>query len=98
MGSTYNPMNVATYRRKLDSTQRKAVLEVASAYRTTSLQALQVITGTIPIHIQVKERAKLHTRQDLRGAKKIKRQQEWSNTTEKAQCTKTIVGDVVRWY
>lgn len=56
MGSTYNPMNVATYRRKLDSTQRKAVLEVASAYRTTSLQALQVITGTIPIHIQVKER------------------------------------------
>lgn len=89
-------VNIGTYRKRLEKTQRKVALRVASAYRTTSLKAIQVITGTVPIHLQVSERGRIHRSDNGREAKSIQRevslrewQQEWHNTTDVAQWTKS---------
>lgn len=42
-------LGMQEYRGMLTSSQRKSVLRVASAYRTVSAAAIQVICGTIPI-------------------------------------------------
>nr|XP_034195162.1 uncharacterized protein LOC117611332 [Osmia lignaria] len=46
----------------LSSTQRTALLRVAQAYRTTSWDALCVITGQIPIDLLLKERARIYAK------------------------------------
>lgn len=48
------------YRNLLLSTQRKMHLRVASAYRTGSSEYLQVITGIVPIDLQLQERKKMY--------------------------------------
>ncbi|KAG8230191.1 hypothetical protein J437_LFUL006123 [Ladona fulva] len=46
--------------KKLLSLQRNMLLLVSKAYRTVSGDALQVITGTLPIDLKVKERIQLY--------------------------------------
>lgn len=47
--------------------KRKVVLRVASACKTTSLKAIQVITATTLIYLEVFERAGLYRRETSRG-------------------------------
>ncbi|XP_072403367.1 uncharacterized protein [Diabrotica undecimpunctata] len=60
----YEALRMAKYKELLAKAQRKPLLKVASAYRTTSTIALQVITGTLPIHLLAKERDTLYNREN----------------------------------
>lgn len=76
--------------------QRMALLQVTKAYRTTSTEALQVITGVIPIDLLVETRARLHNKKkgldEVRGERTIvgeaieKWQERW-RTTSKGRTT-----------
>lgn len=94
------------YRQILEKTQRKILLRAAQAYRTVSGLALQVITGTIPVDLLVRERAHTyhHRQEQMREVKERARnntmrtwQERWANQTQKAQWTKRIIPDVTDW-
>ncbi|KAJ8967337.1 hypothetical protein NQ317_007982 [Molorchus minor] len=47
----HSSLRIKAYKALMDKTQRKALLGVAGAYRTTSTEALQVITGIPPLDL-----------------------------------------------
>lgn len=57
-------MGTSSKRRNLPETDVKDAEKdstgVASAYRTTSLKAIQVVTDTVPIHLRIVERERLY--------------------------------------
>ncbi|XP_072395087.1 uncharacterized protein [Diabrotica undecimpunctata] len=57
-------LNYKKYKDMITRAQRKPLLKVTSAYRTTSTMALQVIAGTLPIHLLAKERQTLYNSRD----------------------------------
>ncbi|KAJ8972930.1 hypothetical protein NQ317_001813 [Molorchus minor] len=82
------------------------LLRVASAYKTVSAVALQIITGTIPIDLLVKERAyaHYHRQEETREVKERARdnsliawQQRWESETLKAQWTKRLIPNITQW-
>lgn len=97
--------SVAKYKTILEGAQRKALLRVASAYRTVSSEALQVITGTPPIDLNLQLRRELH-KEKKKGRIISKTEQldtltkkwlaRWTETT-KASWTKKIIKDIHAW-
>ena len=55
-------LNVAKYRRRIASVQRRCALRVVCAYRTVSEAAVLVIAGVIPIDLMAKERKAIYER------------------------------------
>lgn len=95
------------YREMLSRTQRRALVRIASAYRTVSAEALQVITGVIPIDLQVEERRatfdqrydeRRMTRQAARENSIAAWQRRWDLNVEKGQWTKRLIPTVDVWY
>ncbi|KAK9759258.1 hypothetical protein QE152_g129 [Popillia japonica] len=78
------------------------LLRVASAFRTVSASAVQVVTAMIPIEPMVEERIRLHQRNE-RSQKRRTRdhvqlwQRKWRNTQEVAQWTKSLIQRIERW-
>ncbi|XP_034195307.2 uncharacterized protein LOC117611466 [Osmia lignaria lignaria] len=64
-------LELGVNRKLLISTQRTALLRVAQAYRTTSADALCVITGQIPIDLLVRERERVYYRSKELGPARI---------------------------
>ncbi|KAJ8967271.1 hypothetical protein NQ317_000181 [Molorchus minor] len=102
----YREMTIKKYREMMIKTQRKMLLRVASAYRTVSTKAVQVITGIPPIELLVEERKYIHDRPDgqTKQAKVVARQitldkwqTKWDETQNVAQWTKMLIPDVRRW-
>lgn len=91
------------YRKILESTQRKTAIRIASAYRTVSTKAIQVIAGTIPIHLLVAERTydkaanKREQKARARQNTMTRWQEEWTNETTTAQWTKKLIPEVTPW-
>ncbi|KAJ8965134.1 hypothetical protein NQ314_004359 [Rhamnusium bicolor] len=94
------------YRTMLEGVQRRMLLRVGSAYRTTSTVALQVITGVIPIDLMVEERRYLHEMgngQELAIRKAARErtlnlwQRRWELNEEKGQWTKRLIPDLRPW-
>lgn len=90
----------------VESIQRKSLLRVTSAYRTTSIKALQVIAGVLPIDIQVEEAMELYqaSRQadqrdtsTIRARSVTKWQARWTETAEVAQWTKQLINNIEPW-
>lgn len=52
-------MNLERCKMIVGRIQQTALLRVASAYRTVSAEALNVITGTPPMHLLILERKRL---------------------------------------
>ncbi|KAJ8928863.1 hypothetical protein NQ314_018510 [Rhamnusium bicolor] len=50
-------LSVGRYCENLQKVQQKMVVRVASAYRTVSTKAAQVVAGVIPIEILIEERS-----------------------------------------
>lgn len=85
--------------------QRNMLLRVASAYRTVSAVALQVVTGTVPVDLMARERTALCD--DTEGRKPWRTearersfrmwQERWNNEVDKAQWTKRLIKDIKRW-
>ncbi|XP_044754970.1 uncharacterized protein LOC123313925 [Coccinella septempunctata] len=90
---------------KLISLQRKAMLRVASAYRTTSAKAVQLIAGFPPIDLMVAERCflfkiggRLAGNRRMAYARTLKKWQErWEMTEGKAEWTKRLIRRVDEW-
>lgn len=96
-------MQMAKHRAKVVSTQRKALLRIACAYRTTSAEALQVITGVIPIDLLIIERRQIHRAGEGQNHEtKVRAREEtieawqsrWHENTGKAQWTKRLITDL----
>lgn len=99
-------MAVQRYRGMLERVQRQALLRVASAYRTVSVRALQVITGSVPITLLAQERNRLFGREggclpEHRREERIRTLEEWQalweENTEVAQWTKSLIPDLRAW-
>ncbi|KAJ8928007.1 hypothetical protein NQ314_019473 [Rhamnusium bicolor] len=56
----YQAINVLKYKKMLLGIQRKALLRIASGYRTISTSAIQVVTGTPPLSLLIEERYRLY--------------------------------------
>ena len=67
------------YRKMLGSVQRKLALGIGSAYRTVSLEAAQVLSGLIPIDLQVRERMKAQENTEENGQLRENTMDEWQN-------------------
>lgn len=93
------------YRGQLLSVQRRGLLRVISAYRTTSDEAAQVISGYPPIDLMVAEVCylfKVGTR--LEGNRRMARrrtydkwQDRWAGSQVNAGWTKILIPDIRDW-
>ena len=87
----------------LNKAQRNILLRVASAFRTTSGVALQVITGIVPIDLMITERNYIYENSEEDQSIKKRRARErtliewqtrWENKTAKAQWIKRLISDI----
>lgn len=101
-----NVLQMQKYRDMVNACQRKYLLRIASAYRTTSAKAIQVVTGQIPLDLLVDERRRLYDRGNghLMETKNAERttticlwETRWAETTEVAQWTKRLIPNVREW-
>ncbi|CAH2006852.1 unnamed protein product [Acanthoscelides obtectus] len=85
---------------------RKALLRISSGYRTMSTMAAQVIAGIPPVTLLIEERLRLYSRDDakLRTTRLLERsttlekwQRVWSDHSETAMWSKTLIPDVRQW-
>lgn len=98
-------MKKGKYRDKLLSIQRRGLLRVASAYRTVSGEAAQVISGYPPIDLLIAEKCFLfRVGSRLPGNRRMARrrtiskwQERWEAPGERAQWTKRLIPDVAAW-
>lgn len=97
-------LNVRKYQNVLTRVERKSLLRVASAYRTVSNKALQVITGMIPIHLLANERHRIYERGGNELVRTEERettltmwQEEWDMTLDVAQWTKKLIPNIREW-
>ncbi|KAJ8977861.1 hypothetical protein NQ317_004769 [Molorchus minor] len=90
----------------LESTQRKALLRIASGYRTISTAAIQVTTGIPPISLLVEERYRLYHTEDAQQQTVKNREREitlnqwqerWEEHTGTAAWTKVLIQDIRPW-
>lgn len=68
-------MQVYTYRKAMDATQRKALLGVASGYQTVCQEAIQVATGIVPIHLLVENKFSKNSKRDKRKEEEGRKRQ-----------------------
>lgn len=102
----YKTAKKTLYKNILTRVQRKMLIRVASAYRTVSARAVQVITGTIPIELIIEETKNLYHRKDgnTETAKREERektihkwQEIWNQTEDVAQWTKKLIPRIGDW-
>lgn len=95
------------YRQILGRAQRGMLLRVASAYKTVSGNALQVITGIAPIDLLAAERQygynggtehRQLNREDAKERTLELWQSRWDGQTEKAQWTKRLIPKIKPWF
>lgn len=99
-------MRVKSYKTRMEKVQRQALLRVASAYRTVSTNAVQVVTATAPIHLLAEERRYVHerggghlpaVRTEARERTLDMWQAEWDQCRMVAQWTKRLIPDIRPW-
>lgn len=102
----YKALEKKKYRTQLEMQQRRHLLRQASAFRTVSAKAVQVITGTVPIQLMARERHLVHNRGDLKlaEAKRAARatvinewQEEWETEQTVASWTRKLIPDIEPW-
>lgn len=99
-------LDMETHKKYLIREQRKILLRTASAYRTVSAAAVQVITAIPPIDLLARERSSLY-RSPYRYQPGVQRQQRqrtiqrwqclWSAHVGSAAWTQKLIPDVKKW-
>lgn len=92
----YPTMDSKEHIRKMESAQRRVLLGVTGAYRTVSTRALQVLAGTLPIHLQIEHNIRIHNGMDRKESETIgieQWQDIWNNTT-KGRWTFSFLPDI----
>ncbi|KAJ8983333.1 hypothetical protein NQ317_003138 [Molorchus minor] len=101
----HGAMRVRLYRETLEKAQRKMLLGIVGAYRTTSTEALQVIAGLPPIDLIAEERGRIYKKnpRERKGVKKSERgntlrvwQERWSEG-RKGSRTRTLIPRIQEW-
>lgn len=92
--------------RVLQGPQRKMALRISCAYRTVSTNAILVVAGVFPIHLQVSERCSIYqakkaclnipTREEMRANLIGKWQCEWEKS-ETGRWTRRLIPDLKPW-
>lgn len=100
-------MDVAKNREGYKRLQRKMLLRVASAYRTTSSEALCTITGALPLDLVARERSQIYeakksgiegqTATAIRAESMRAWQTRWEENVETAQWTKVLIPQLAPW-
>ncbi|KAF0710064.1 Uncharacterized protein FWK35_00033202 [Aphis craccivora] len=94
--STWYPSTNRRIRAKLESAQRRALLAVTGAYKTTSTRALQVIAGAPPINLIIKMKINKENGLTRQEAEEICLQ-EWQTLwteSDKGRWTHSFLPDV----
>lgn len=100
-----NRMAVAAYRLCMERVQRRMLLRIASAYRTVSNEALQVLTGFPPIDLMVIEKKRIHetalghsveVRREQRNNTVMDWNARWTGGA-KAQWTRQLIPELTDW-
>lgn len=87
----------------LEKVQRKVAIRIVSAYRTVSTKAVQVIAGTVPLHLLAHERTYeegANRRTQRVAAREVtvrKWQEEWEAERTTAQWTKRLIPQIEPW-
>lgn len=99
-------MRVKKYRDMVLRVQRKMLIRVASAYRTVSGRAVQVITGVPPLNLLAEERGEAYRRRQdgtaqvggaLEEDTMTKWQEEWDRVDQPGLWTKRLIPDISEW-
>lgn len=88
------------YKMMVQRIQRSVLIRAGRAYRTTSNEALCVVTGIPPIHLLVEERVGVYSGvspEVQHAMTENKWQQEWDNNETKGQWTKTLITSITNW-
>lgn len=72
-------LKIKRHKQRLASTQRKVVLRVASAYRTTSTGAVLVIAGMIPLDLLAEGRERIYFEDEEGGISNEREKRSWRN-------------------
>lgn len=94
--STWYPSTNSRTKTKQESAQRRALLAVTGAYRTTSTRALQVIAGAPPIKLMIEMKINIESGMARKEAEEICLQ-EWQSLwtdSEKGRWTYSFLPDV----
>ena len=86
------------YRQKLEVVQRKMAIRICTVYRTVSLEAAQVVSGSIPIDLRVAERERIHM--DLETTKDTVRERivhRWDDLGGRAAWTRRLIPVLAPW-
>lgn len=100
-------IDMTKYQNLLNGMQRIVLLRVASAYRTVSGPAIQVVTGIPPLDLLVKERCRIHAREDsnTKAAKQQEREvtlnlweERWMDAEDsRGGWTKRVISNLRSW-
>jgi hypothetical protein len=84
----------------LNRVQRRVLVRVASAYRTVSAEALQVLTGVLPADLQAEGRVLLHrqlcSKEEVKKRQLRKWQARWQ-TNDKGGRTRKLLPEIATW-
>jgi hypothetical protein len=89
-----------TKEERRDTESSPALIRIASAYRSVSTEALQVLTGVLPVDIQAEGRALLRRQCISRDQLKERQLQEWQTrweTTGKGSWTRQLLPRIAEW-
>lgn len=94
--STWYSSTNSRIKAKLESAQRRALLVVTGAYKTTSTRALQVIAGAPPINLIIEMKIKIESGMTRQEAEEIclqEWQSQWADS-DKGRWTYSFLPDV----
>lgn len=99
-------LKVRNYREKLEQVQRQVMIRVAMAYKTAATKGLSVITGIMPIHLQIEKRTMEYYEENknkenmdiIYQTTMNKWEKEWEDEHNVAQWTKTLIPKIKTWY
>ena len=99
-------LDIATYRKTMSSVQRLSAIRVASAYRTVSHDAVNVVASCPPIDILAEENQRQHRRkkdeqrrvlcEEERPESLRLWQERWDSST-KGRWTHRLIPDITKW-
>ncbi|XP_072380788.1 uncharacterized protein [Diabrotica undecimpunctata] len=92
-------INIKKYRRMFEKAQREVlyIALVARVYKTTSTVVIQVITGVLPIHLMVKERAETYGKNKQEKIVARNRITDWCEEWTKEHsvaCTRVLIPNI----
>ena len=94
-------LDIQKYRRIAERTQKTLCLSISRAYRTAGVEALRVITRTIPIHLSARERCRRGkgsmTKEENRK-ETIREWQELWTGYKGSTWTRSLIPNIDSWY